>query len=48
MAGSYRMVDDGRVKQINTTIDGKETLSIGGRDRQATRATYADGASQVV
>lgn len=47
-AGSYRMVDDGRVKQINTTIDGKETLSIGGRDRQATRATYADGDKQYV
>ncbi len=47
-AGSYRMVDDGRVKQISYTIDGKETLQIGGRDREATRATYRDGDKQYV
>lgn len=47
-AGSYRMVDDGRVKQITTRIDGKDSLRIGGQDHPATRATYDDGKKQYV
>lgn len=46
--GRYRMVDDGRVKQVSYTIEGKETLQIGGTGREATRASYVDGDKQYV
>ena len=44
----YRMVDDGRVKQLDYQIAGKETISVGGKQQQATRITRSDGDKQEV
>ncbi len=44
----YRMVDDGRVKQLNYQVAGKETITIGGKARQATKVTRVDGDKQEV
>ena len=45
---AYRMVDDGRVKQLSWSVAGKETLTIGGTSKQATRVTRTDGDKQTV
>lgn len=42
----YRMVDDGRVKQLNYQVVGKESITIGGKARQATKVTRTDGDKQ--
>ena len=44
----YRMVDDGRVKQLNYQVNGKESITIGGKARQATKVTRVDGDKQEV
>jgi hypothetical protein len=43
---NYRMVDDGRVKRMTYTVSGKETIEIGGRQREATKVTHTDGNKQ--
>jgi hypothetical protein len=45
---NYRLVDDGRVKQLNYQVAGKETISVGGKSQQATRITRTDGDKQEV
>jgi hypothetical protein len=42
----YRMVDDGRVKQLNYQVSGKETISVAGKARQATKVVRIDGDKQ--
>jgi len=42
----YRMVDDGRVKQLSYQVAGKESITIGGKARQATKVTRTDGDKQ--
>lgn len=42
----YRMVEDGRVKQLNYTVAGKEAIDIGGVSRQATKVVNRDGNKQ--
>lgn len=44
----YRMVDDGRAKQLNYQVTGKETITIAGKSRQATKVTRVDGDKQEV
>jgi len=44
----YRMVDEGRVKQMQYTISGKETLVIGGKQQQATKVIYSNGNKQTI
>ena len=44
----YRMVDDGRVKQLNYQVTGTEAITIGGKSQQATRITRTDGNKQEV
>jgi hypothetical protein len=44
----YRMVDDGRVKQLNYQVTGTEAITIGGKSQQATRITRTDGDKQEV
>ena len=44
----YRMVDDGRVKQLNYQVVGKETITIGGKTAQATKISRTDGNKQEV
>ncbi|MFC5577413.1 DUF3108 domain-containing protein [Lysobacter niabensis] len=43
---SYRMVDDGRVKQLNYQVVGKESITVAGKARQATKVTRTDGDKQ--
>ena len=45
---SYRMVDDGRAKQLSWQVAGTETLTIGGTSKQATRVSRSDGDKQTV
>ena len=40
---SYRMVDEGRIKQMRYTIGGKETLQLDGRQVEVTRVSRVDG-----
>jgi len=42
----YRMVEDGRVKQLSYTVAGKEAINIGGVSRQATKVVNRDGNKQ--
>lgn len=42
----YRMVDDGRVKQLNYQVAGKESVTVAGKARQATKVTRIDGDKQ--
>lgn len=44
----YRMVDDGRVKQLTYNVVGKEPLTIGGTTRQAIKISQTDGDKQYV
>jgi hypothetical protein len=44
----YRLVDDGRVKQLNYQVAGTEAITIGGRSQQATKITRTDGDKQEV
>ena len=42
----YRMVDDGRVKQLNYQVVGKESIAVAGKSHQATKVTRTDGDKQ--
>ncbi|HEU0307131.1 MAG TPA: DUF3108 domain-containing protein [Lysobacter sp.] len=42
----YRMVDDGRVKQLNYQVAGKESITVAGKAWQATKVTRIDGDKQ--
>jgi hypothetical protein len=44
----YRMVDDGRVKELEYAVEGKEAVTIGGRKQQATKLTRTDGNKQTL
>ena len=39
----YRMVDDGRAKDLVYTVAGKEAITIDGKSKQATKVTRTDG-----
>jgi hypothetical protein len=45
---SYRMVDEGRAKSMNFTVAGKESISIGGKSRQATKLVSTSGDKQML
>ena len=44
----YRMVDDGRVKQLAYTVAGKEQVKVGGKSHQATKVVATDGDKQTI
>ena len=44
----YRMVDDGRVKQMSYKVAGKESIQVGGQQRQATKVVNTDGDKQTI
>jgi len=44
----YRMVDDGRVKDLEYAVEGKEAVTIGGKKQQATKVTRTDGNKQTL
>lgn len=45
---SYRMVDDGRAKQLAYTVAGKESITVGGKPQQATKVVRTDGDKQTI
>jgi hypothetical protein len=45
---NYRMVDDGRAKQMAYQVAGKDTITVDGKQEQATRVTRSDGDRQTV
>lgn len=44
----YRLVDDGRAKDMTYTLEGKDTLTIGGKPTQATKVSRTDGNKQMI
>lgn len=44
----YRMVDDGRAKDLVYTVAGKEKVTIAGKAHQATKVTRSDGRRETV
>lgn len=44
----YRMVEDGRVKQLHYTVAGKEAIEVGGKSQQATKVVSSDGDKQTI
>ncbi|MFC3816850.1 DUF3108 domain-containing protein [Lysobacter sp. GCM10012299] len=45
---NYRMVEDGRVKQLNYTVAGKEEITVGGKPMQATKVSATNGEKQTI
>ncbi len=45
---SYRMVDDGRAKQMTYQVAGKDTVTIEGKSQPATKVTRTDGDKQTL
>ena len=44
----YRMVDEGKAKEMDYRIAGKESVTVAGKQRQATRVEGTDGSRQTV
>ena len=44
----YRMVDDGRVREMTYKVIGKENVNVGGQQRAATKVARTDGNKQQV
>lgn len=45
---SYRMVEDGRVKQLTYTVAGKESITVGGKTQPATKVISDQGNKQTI
>ena len=45
---NYRMVEDGRVKQMRYTVAGKESIDIGGKSQVATKLVSSNGDKQTI
>ncbi|MBX3714166.1 MAG: DUF3108 domain-containing protein [Lysobacter sp.] len=44
----YRLVDEGRAKPMHFTVAGKDTVSVGGKPRPATRLVASNGDKQML
>ncbi|MBW3550271.1 MAG: DUF3108 domain-containing protein [Proteobacteria bacterium] len=44
----YRMVDNGRVKQMSYTVQGTEAITVGGKSHQATKLVNDEGDKQTI
>lgn len=44
----YRMVDDGRAKQLTYKVAGKENITVGGASKPATKVVYTNGNKETV
>lgn len=44
----YRMVEDGRIKQMTYTVAGKEAIDVGGRTQQATKVVNTSDDKQTI
>jgi hypothetical protein len=47
-AMNYRMVEDGRVKQLTYMVAGKETIDVGGKNQTATKLVSTNGDKQTI
>ena len=45
---NYRMVEDGRVKQLSYTVAGKEQITVDGKPQQATKVVSTNGNKQTI
>lgn len=45
---SYRMVEDGRVKQLSYTVVGKEAITVDGKSQQATKVSSKNGDKETI
>ena len=45
---NYRMVEDGRIKQMQCTIAGKEQIDVAGKQQQATKVINSSGEKQTI
>lgn len=45
---NYRMVDEGRIKQMTYQVVGKETLTVNGKPQQATKVSRTDGNKELI
>lgn len=43
---TYRLVDNGRAKQVSYQVAGKEQVDVGGKSRTATKVVHTDGDKQ--
>jgi hypothetical protein len=44
----YRLVEDGRAKQLSYTVAGKENVTVGGVAKPATKVVYSNGDKETV
>lgn len=44
----YRLVDEGRIKSMQFSVAGRETISVGGKPRQATKLVSTNGNKQML
>lgn len=45
---NYRLVEDGRVKQLTYQVAGKEAITIDGKQQQATKVSRTDGNKETI
>ncbi|AAW74546.1 DUF3108 domain-containing protein [Xanthomonas oryzae pv. oryzae] len=45
---NYRMVDEGRVKPMSYKVVGKETITVNGKQEQATKVSREDGDKELI
>ena len=45
---NYRMVEDGRAKQLSYQVTGKEAITVDGKSQQATKVVRTDGNKQTI
>ena len=45
---NYRMVEDGRAKQLNYQVAGKEVITVAGKEQQATKVSRTDGNKETI
>ncbi|OOW70865.1 hypothetical protein Xmlh_01780 [Xanthomonas axonopodis pv. melhusii] len=45
---NYRMVDEGRIKPMSYKVVGKETITVNGKQEQATKVSRVDGDKELI
>src|SRR5690606_39985193 len=44
----YRMVEDGRVRQVKLEVAGKDQVTVNGKTHQATKLVRSDGRKEII
>ncbi|HHW4683166.1 MAG TPA: DUF3108 domain-containing protein, partial [Xylella sp.] len=47
-AFNYRMVDEGKIKQMTYTVIGKENMTVNGKTLQATKVSRTDSNNEII